>query len=221
MPSQTLATELAPPAAEQRKARAMEPWLFPVFFLSGSAALVYQVVWQRALHGIYGIDILSVTIVVTAFMLGLGLGSLAGGALSRRYPQAAVMLFALAEIGIGLYGAFSLRLFAVIADITHGIGHVAAGGVAFLLVVLPALLMGATLPLLVGHATSRSRNVGRSLGNLYFINTLGAAFGAFLAARYLLGGLGLRATTHVAAALNVLVGVLVMMVLRRRRRGEP
>ncbi|KYF68267.1 hypothetical protein BE11_42980 [Sorangium cellulosum] len=220
MPSQTLATKLAPPAAEQQEARGMEPWLFPVFFLSGSAALVYQVVWQRALHAIYGVDILSVTVVVTAFMLGLGLGSLAGGALSRRHPRAAVTLFALAELGIGLYGAFSLRLFALMADLTHGIGHVAAGGVAFLLVVLPVMLMGATLPLLVGHATSRSHNVGRSLGDLYFINTLGAAFGAFLAARYLLGGLGLRATAQVAAALNVLVGVLVI-VLRRRRRGAP
>lgn len=220
MPSQTLSTKLAPPAAEQLKAQAMEPWLFPVFFLSGSAALVYQVVWQRALYAIYGVDILSVTIVVTAFMLGLGLGSLAGGALSRRYPRAAVTLFALSELGIGLYGAFSLRLFALIAEVTHGIGHVATGGVAFLLVVLPVMLMGATLPLLVAHATSRSRNVGRSLGNLYFTNTLGAAFGAFLAARYLLGGLGLRATAEVAAALNVFLGVLVM-VLRRGRRGEP
>ncbi|KYF94954.1 hypothetical protein BE20_33165 [Sorangium cellulosum] len=220
MPSQTLATKLAAPDAEQQQAQATEPWLFPVFFLSGSAALVYQVVWQRALYAIYGVDILSVTVVVTAFMLGLGLGSLAGGALSRRHPRAAVTLFAIAELGIGLYGALSLRLFALIARVTHGIGHVAAGGVAFLLVVLPVTLMGATLPLLVGHATSRSHNVGRSLGNLYFANTLGAAFGAFLAARFLLGGLGLRATTEVAATLNVLLGVLVM-ALRRRRRGEP
>ncbi|WP_437953777.1 fused MFS/spermidine synthase [Sorangium sp. So ce296] len=220
MPSQTLATKLAAPDAEQQKAQATEPWLFPVFFLSGSAALVYQVVWQRALYAIYGVDILSITVVVTAFMLGLGLGSLAGGALSRRHPRAAVTLFAIAELGIGLYGALSLRLFALIAGVTHGIGHVAAGGVAFLLVVPPVMLMGATLPLLVGHATSRSHNVGRSLGNLYFANTLGAAFGAFLAARFLLGGLGLRATTEVAATLNVLLGVLVM-ALRRRRRGEP
>ena len=56
-------------------------WL--VFFLSGFAALLYQIVWQRALFAIYGINIESVTMVVTAFMLGLGLGSLAGGALSK------------------------------------------------------------------------------------------------------------------------------------------
>ncbi len=57
--------------------------LYAVFFVSGFPALIYQIVWQRALFVIYGLDAVSVTIVVTAFMLGLGLGSLAGGALSR------------------------------------------------------------------------------------------------------------------------------------------
>ena len=59
-------------------------FLYLVFFVSGFAALVYQVVWQRALFAIYGVNIESVTIVVSAFMLGLGLGSFAGGKLSAR-----------------------------------------------------------------------------------------------------------------------------------------
>src|SRR3954462_9024485 len=55
-----------------------------LFFFSGFPALIYQLVWQRALFRIFGVNIESVTIVVTAFMLGLGLGSLAGGWLSKR-----------------------------------------------------------------------------------------------------------------------------------------
>ena len=51
-------------------------WLYTVFFASGTAALVYPLVWQRVLFAIYGIDIESVTVVVTVFMLGLGIGSL-------------------------------------------------------------------------------------------------------------------------------------------------
>ena len=47
-----------------------------LFFLSGFPALIYQLTWQRALFRIFGVNIESVTIVVTAFMLGLGLGSL-------------------------------------------------------------------------------------------------------------------------------------------------
>ncbi len=64
---------------------------------------------------IYGRDAVSVTIVVTAFMLGLGIGSLAGGALSRAYPKQVVTLFAVSELGIALFGFFSLNLFGAVA----------------------------------------------------------------------------------------------------------
>ncbi|MEO2194945.1 MAG: hypothetical protein ABGY72_02480 [bacterium] len=159
----------------------MRPWLAVIFFLSGAAALIYQIAWQRALFVIYGLDAVSSTIVVTAFMLGLGLGSLAGGVLSRTYPAATVPLFAGSELGIGLFGFFSLDLFNVVAGWTVGIGYLATGIAAFLLVVIPTTLMGATLPLLVAHLSTLSGNVGRSVGTLYFANTLGAAAGAYFA----------------------------------------
>jgi predicted membrane-bound spermidine synthase len=193
-------------------------WLYPVFFLSGAAALIYQIVWQRALFAVYGLDILSVTVVVTAFMLGLGLGSLAGGALSRGVPRGAVPLFAGCELGIGLFGFFSLDLFGAVADSTGVLGHAATGVVAFLLVVVPTALMGATLPLLVGYAAARSGNTGRSVGQLYFVNTLGAALGAFLAVRVLLGALGLNGTVLLTAAVNAGMGALVLLWDWRSRR---
>lgn len=196
----------------------MRLWLAVVFFLSGAAALVYQIVWQRALFVIYGLDAVSTTIVVTAFMLGLGLGSLAGGALSRVYPKAVVTLFAISELGIGLFGFFSLNLFAAVAGLTQGIGHVGTGIVAFLLVVVPTTLMGATLPLLVAHAATQSHNMGHSVGTLYFVNTLGAAAGAFVAASVLLSALGLSSTVHAAAGLNVLLGAIVFGLAALERR---
>src|SRR3977135_2333362 len=58
-------------------------WVYVLFFISGFPALIYQIVWQRALFTIYGVNIESVTLVVSAFMLGLGLGSLLGGVWSR------------------------------------------------------------------------------------------------------------------------------------------
>ena len=196
----------------------MRLWLAVVFFLSGAAALVYQIVWQRALFVIYGLDAVSTTVVVTAFMLGLGVGSLAGGALSRAYPKAVVTLFAISELGIGLFGFFSLNLFAGVAGLTQGIGHVGTGIVAFLLVVVPTTLMGATLPLLVAHAATQSHNMGRSVGTLYFVNTLGAAAGAFVAASVLLSALGLSGTVHATAGLNVLLGAIVFGLAALERR---
>ena len=193
-------------------------WLYAFFFLSGTAALIYQIAWQRALFAVYGLDILSVTVVVTAFMLGLGLGSLLGGALSKIWPRSAIPLFAVSELGIGAFGFFSVALFQKVAASTGGLGHLATGVVAFLLVVIPTTLMGATLPLLVAHATNRSGNVGRSVGNLYFVNTLGAAFGAYLTVRVLFGLLGLSATVQATAGLNASLGLFVLACHWPKRR---
>jgi hypothetical protein len=102
----------------------MRPSLAVVFFLSGAAALIYQIAWQRTIFVIYGLDAVPATIVVTAFMLGLGLGSLAGGVLSKTYPQAAAGLFATSELGIGVLGYFSLDLFDAAAGLNAWLGAV-------------------------------------------------------------------------------------------------
>jgi predicted membrane-bound spermidine synthase len=190
--------------------------LLAIFLLSGFAALLYQVVWQRVLFTIYGIDITSVTVVVTAFMLGLGVGSLVGGSLSRRSDRSLLRLFAACELGIGAFGVFSLDLFAWVASWTLAVPRLMTGVVAFLLVLVPTTLMGASLPLLVEYETRRRRNVGRSVGLLYFINTLGAAVGSFAAVLFVLGHLGLRTTTVSAGVLNVALGVGVLFLDRRR-----
>ena len=74
---------LAAPAAVRAKFDTL-PVYYLLFFMSGVPALLYQIVWQRALFTLYGVNIESVTMIVTVFMLGLGLGSLAGGWLSAR-----------------------------------------------------------------------------------------------------------------------------------------
>lgn len=194
-------------------------WLLIVFFLSGAAALVYQVVWHRVLYSIYGIDITSVTVVVTAFMLGLGVGSLLGGVLSRRANHLVLPLFALSELGIGCFGFFSLDIFKWAGMLTLKVEVLAMGFVVLALVVVPTTLMGASLPLLAGNSTLVTRNVGRSVGILYFANTLGAAFGCFITAGLLLALVGLRASAHTAAALNVALGLVVLAAHRREERA--
>ena len=189
--------------------------VYTVFFLSGSAALVYQVVWQRALFAIYGVNVESVTLVVAAFLLGLGLGSLLGGALSRDERRPVLLLFAAFELGIGLYGFASLAVFSAVGRLTAG-GSLAATFLwAFLLVLVPTGLMGATLPLLSAWTVRRLGNVGRAVGMLYFVNTLGSAGSAALTATWMLGALGQQGTIMVAAAVNALVGGSVLLLRRR------
>ena len=82
-----------------------------LFFFSGFPALIYQLTWQRALFRIFGVNIESVTIVVTAFMLGLGLGSLAGGGCRKRRRIPLLPLLAAIELMTGAFGLASLQIF--------------------------------------------------------------------------------------------------------------
>src|SRR5713226_2509637 len=121
--------------------------LHELFFFSGIPALLYQIVWQRALFTIYGVNAESVTVIVTVFMLGLGLGSLAGGWISKRRNIPLLGLFGAIELGIASFGAISLKVFHVIAAFTAGVPAFQTGLVTFALIFLPTLLMGSTLPL--------------------------------------------------------------------------
>lgn len=187
------------------------PRFYLPFFFSGFAALLYQIVWQRALFAIYGINIESVTVIVTAFMLGLGVGSLAGGAVSKVPGRPLLTIFACIEFGIGLYGMLSLQIFHWAGSFTIGMSTLGTGLVTFVLVLVPTILMGSTLPLLVADGVGRSGNVGRSVAVLYFVNTFGSAAAALVAVCYLLGRLGQTRTVMLAAAINVLVGASVLL----------
>jgi predicted membrane-bound spermidine synthase len=194
-----------------------EAQLYAIFFVSGFAAILYQLIWQRALFTLYGTSSESVTVVVTVFMLGLGLGSLAGGALSRTSRVPLPVLFALAEGVIGVFGLASLPLFRWVASLTPAAAGMEVGLPAFALLLLPTLCMGATLPLLAAYAIARLHSVGRALGMLYFVNTLGSAAGCVAAAAYVFGALGQSGSVQLAAAANFAAAAWVLAAWRRPR----
>jgi predicted membrane-bound spermidine synthase len=190
--------------------------LHGVFILSGISALIYQLVWQRALLTIYGSNVESVAMVVAAFLAGLGIGSIVGGWISKSTRAPLVLLFGLAELGVGAYGLISLKLFDAVGALTSVQSHgITTGALVFLLVFLPTLLMGATLPLLVAHQVRDTAHVGQTVSRLYFVNTLGAALGAFIAAHWLLGSFGMSGTTRIAACLNATAALIVLLALRK------
>ncbi|WP_395737824.1 fused MFS/spermidine synthase [Prosthecobacter sp.] len=196
--------------------------LHGVFILSGISALIYQLVWQRALLTIYGSNVESVAMVVAAFLAGLGIGSIAGGWISKFARAPLVLLFGLAELGVGAYGLISLKLFDAVGALTSAQSHgLTTGALVFLLVFLPTLLMGATLPLLVAHQVRDTAHVGESVSRLYFVNTLGAALGAYIAAHWLLGSFGMSGTTRIAACLNATAALVVLLILRKPAAEAP
>ena len=173
-------------------------WLYLLFFLSGFPALIYQIVWQRTLFTIYGVNVESVTIVVSAFMLGLGIGSLAGGRISKSPSVSRLLLFGAIELGIAAYGVGALPLFQAVARFSAGAPLLETGLLSFALVLVPTVLMGATLPLLVAELVRLSRHVGRSVGILYFVNTLGSAVACFVAAKVTMPVLGMSRSVSIS-----------------------
>jgi spermidine synthase len=196
-------------------------WVYAIFVLSGFSALLYQVVWQRSLFAIYGINVESVTVIVTAFMLGLGVGSLVGGEASKNPRRPALLLFSLVELGIGAFGFLSLPLFHWVGSLTLGLSPLQTFAITFFLVLFPTTLMGSTLPLLVAHSVRVSGNVGRSVGVLYFVNTLGSGLAALATVYVLFGALGQAKTVYLAAALNLTVSALAFAQHRRRAATPP
>ena len=192
-------------------------FLYPLFFISGIPALLYQVVWQRSLFTIYGTNTESATAVVAAFLLGLGLGAFAGGLAASRWPTRLLIIYGVIEFVVGLFGFVSLQIFDWVGLRFTAASMAQTGIVAFSLVVLPTLLMGATLPILVAFLVAHSGHVGSGVGILYFVNTLGSAFACVLAAEFLMETLGQRGTVAVAAILNLMVGGGAIMLGRMLR----
>jgi MFS family permease len=112
---------------------------FTAFFLSGFAALVYQVVWQRMLVAFSGADVYSSTVIIAAFMAGLGIGNLGGGHIADRLPRRkALILFAVAEACIAIFSVLSRRLY-------YDFLYQALGGYAIGRLLLTAILFTSLL----------------------------------------------------------------------------
>jgi predicted membrane-bound spermidine synthase len=173
--------------------------------------LLYQVVWQRVLFAAFGINVEAVTVVVTAFLAGLGFGSLLGGRAASGSDARLLLSFGLLETAIGVFGIVSLPFFRWVGEVTLGLSAVEQGVITVLIVMVPTTLMGATLPILVGYLVRSTGNVGRTVGTLYFVNTAGSALAAFMAALVLLRTVGEQRSAWLAAALNLTVGGFVLL----------
>jgi spermidine synthase len=196
--------------------------LLPIFFLSGTAALLYQMVWQRMLTLFGGADVYSVTIIVSAFMFGLGLGSLAGGHYADRLDsRGCLRAFAVAEAAVALFAAASPWLFFDVLYLRLGglsASRLGTGAVLFGALLWPTFFMGASLPLLARAATSSAGVSPARVGALYGWNTLGAATGSLLAVWVLVRLFGFRGTILVGVVLNVGCAVAALYLARREGR---
>jgi len=176
--------------------------LYPAVLLSGATALAYEVVWARQLALVLGSATSAAAAVLSAFMFGLAVGAIAVGwrADDSRRP---LRWYGLLELGIGIYAlAFDSLLELVVTK-----WPTQPWLAAFLVLFVPAALMGGTLPLLARAGADTIKRGAGAFGSLYGVNTLGAVVGALLAVLVLLEALGLRGTVRLAAFVNIGLGV--------------
>ena len=195
--------------------------VFGLFFFSGACALIYQITWMRLFRLAMGNTVFTSAAVLTAFMAGLALGSWVAGRLADRTGRP-LRVYAYLEVLIGLCGLAMIPAFNALEPVYgwlyHGLGGTGIwlGVGRFLasaaLLALPTTLMGATLPLLSRFTTQRLESMGRDLGRLYALNTLGAALGAALTGFLLVPSLGVQTTLWAAAGGNLLIGALAFVL---------
>ena len=191
-----------------------------LFFCSGASALVYQVLWLRKLGLVFGVTVYAASTVWASFMFGLAVGSLFAGRIADRLRRPLVW-FGAAEALIGLSAVatpFALTWLqgfyaSIHPSLPHGFAAVTFARFLMALVVLlvPTVLMGATLPLVVKSSYSRASDLGQRMGLLYATNTVGAIAGTLFSGLYLIPAYGIGTAFVVAAAVNLAVAAIAIV----------
>ena len=199
------------------------PLLCGLVFLSGASALIYQLLWLRLLGLVFGVTVHAASTVLASFMAGLAIGSYVTGRIAPRIRRP-MLWFAAAESLIALTALLTPwaldALQAVYRSLHHALPQSMAAltvtrfGTSFLALLLPTSLMGATLPIVMKSALTRTSTSGNSFGLLYAANTAGAIFGALSAGLWLIPAAGIRRTFIVAAAANLTAAVVAALVGR-------
>jgi spermidine synthase len=205
-----------------RREAAYRP-LLALFVVSGAAGLVWQSVWARQLHLVFGTSTFAIATVLTAFMLGLAIGGTIAAKTVARVARP-LQVYGLLEIGIGVYALVFPWLVEAMIPVYLGLWRateptpVVFGLQQLVLVgtilVPPTAAMGATLPLLVRFARAADEDAGGRVGTLYAVNTLGAVVGTWLCGFVLLPELGLAATTALTASVNIGLGLAAVRLDR-------
>lgn len=192
-----------------------------LFFLSGAAGLIYEILWMRKFSLFFGSDIYSSSIVLAVFMGGLAFGGYIASRIADKtdYP---IAWYALLEIAVGIYAIFFERLLTIFMPFIGAAYlklyqqyplsyHLIRIAVAVFLLIIPTVMMGATLPLILKAFTKNMHALGKVTGHFYAINTIGALCGVFFSGFILMPRLGFNVMNLIAASLNIGVGIMALL----------
>jgi spermidine synthase len=216
-----MGTDQARAGVESKSVLSLLFLLAALFFLSGTSALIYQMLWLRLIGLVFGVTVYAASTVWAVFMAGLALGSVIGGRAADRVSrplvwlgiaEALIAVTALATpAGLDLLQRTYASLHASLSTSLVGLTAVRLG-MSFAVLIIPSSLMGATLPLIVKSSVMRAQGFGGRVSVLYATNTAGAIAGSLVAGLVLIPRFGIRGSFLVAAVLNGIVALVAIVV---------
>lgn len=209
--------------------------VYVYFFISGITALVYEIIWTRQLTLVFGHTVYSVSIVLAAFMAGLGFGSYVWGHMIDRavanregtppllvYGRVELLIFATSAVMSLIFSEFHVfyawmhRWLPDSPTLFNALKALLAFGLMF----IPTTFMGATLPIISKYYVTDNARLGTQIGYLYSINTLGAAAGCVLTGFLFISTFGVLQTALFASCANLLIGIGCIRIYQEEHPGE-
>ncbi len=187
--------------------------------ISGFCALAYEVLWTRIMVFFLGSTTYAFATMLAAFLFGIALGSMVLARWVDRIKQP-VAIFGIIQLGIGLFALILMPAFEELYGLsrafqsTFGLSRFWTFFSCFLVMSLPTFLMGASFPLVTKIYTGSARQLGKSIGNVYAVNTVGSILGSFCAGFILIPLLGIRPSIVLTVALNSGIGCLLILKSR-------
>src|SRR5436309_13552376 len=157
-----------------------------ILFLSGIGALIFETLWLRLSGLAFGNSVWAAALILSSFMAGLALGNgIAASSRIRRWRP--LHLYAVLELLVALFGCTIVFGLPLLGELIRpawqtlwnyqpallGLRFI----ISFLILLVPTMAMGLTLPVLIEDPVLRQTNFGRAIGFLYGSNTLGAVVG--------------------------------------------
>ena len=226
----------SPRSSESEAERGQITVVIAGFAVSGFVALSYEVIWSRVLALIIGSSVYAFSIMLTTFLVGLAAGATIASRVVDRVRRP-VRMFAVIEVAVGLtslIGAYLfndlpyvfVQLYRWVDSSAFGLLLFARFLIASFVMIVPTFLLGALFPLVVRIISSRklARTTGRTVGDAYAANTVGAIAGSFASGFILVPWLGLLGSLKLCVALNFVVAAAAFSASARRpteKRDRP
>ena len=192
-----------------------------MFFLSGAVGLLYEVAWFRKVHLLFGVSIFAIGAVVAAYMLGLAAGSQWAGSY-RKIRKNPLIAYAWFEVGIAIYALIFPLLVGGLESVYALLFRLLGDQflllsfmrflLAFVLLLPPTFLMGATLPAMAQAVVEKSEGLARKVGRLYAVNTIGGIVGILFGGFFAIEHFGIRGSIYIGVVGNLVVALSAFLL---------